>query len=108
MMSRALPLLLLFVTFLFINAEVWQVTSRQDGGELWLAVLLFSVLAVAFLLVRLPEEVDRTDDHVDDAFLLDACRGTPLEQVSPRARRRPRLRPGLLRRGDRATSSATW
>ena len=82
MMSRALPLLLLFVTFLFINAEVWQVTSRQDGGELWLVVLLFSVLAVAFLLVRLPEEVDRTDDHVDDAFLLDACRGTPLEQVS--------------------------
>ena len=75
MMSRALPLLLLFVTFLFINAEVWQVTSRQDGGELWLIVLLFSVLAVAFLLVRLPEEVDRTDDDVDDAFLLDACRG---------------------------------
>ena len=28
MMSRALPLLLLFITFLFINAEVWQVTSR--------------------------------------------------------------------------------
>ncbi len=82
MMSRALPLLLIFVTFLFINAEVWQVTSRQDGGELWLVVLLFSALAVAFLLVRVPEEVDHTDDHVDDAFLLDACRGTPLEQAS--------------------------
>jgi len=80
MMSRALPLLLLFITFLFINAEVWQVTSRQDGGELWLVALLFSVLAVAFLFVRLPEEVDRTDDHVDDAFLLEACAGTPLEQ----------------------------
>jgi hypothetical protein len=82
MMSRALPLLLLFVTFLFINAEVWQVTSRLDGGDLWLTVLLFAVLAVAFLLVRLPEEVDRTDDHVDDAFVLDACRGTPLEEAS--------------------------
>ncbi len=82
MMSRALPLLLLFVTFLFINAEVWQVTSRLDGGDLWLTVLLFAVLAVAFLLVRLPEEVDRTDDHVDDTFVLDACRGTPLEQAS--------------------------
>jgi hypothetical protein len=82
MMSRALPLLLLFITFLFINAEVWQVTSRLDGGDLWLTVLLFAVLAVAFLLVRLPEEVDRTDDHVDDAFVLDACRGTPMEEVS--------------------------
>ena len=28
MMTRALPLLLLFVTFLFINAEVWQVASQ--------------------------------------------------------------------------------
>ena len=79
MMSRALPLLLLFVTFLFINAEVWQVTSRLDGGVLWLTALLFGLLSVAFLLVRLPEEVDRTDDDVDEEFLLSACRGTPLE-----------------------------
>ena len=28
----------------------------------------------AFLLVRLPEELDRADDEVDDALLLDACR----------------------------------
>jgi hypothetical protein len=81
MMSRALPLLLLFVTFLFINAEVWQVTSRLDGGVLWLTALLFGLLSVAFLLVRLPEEVDRTDDDVDEEFLLRACRGTPLEDV---------------------------
>jgi hypothetical protein len=79
MMTRALPLLLIFVTFLFINAEVWQVSSRQDGAALWLVALLFGVLATLFLLVRLPEEVDRTDDEVDDALLLLACRGTPLE-----------------------------
>jgi hypothetical protein len=81
MMSRALPLLLLFVTFLFINAEVWQVASRLDGGVLWLTVLLFALLSVSFLMVRLPEEVDRTDDDVDEAFLLRACRGTPLEET---------------------------
>jgi len=80
MMSRALPLLLLFVTFLFINAEVWEVAAGLDGGELWLVALLFGVLAGGFLLVRLPEEVDRTDDHVDEALLLSACRGTPLEE----------------------------
>ena len=34
---------------------------------------------MAFLLVRLPEEVDRVDDDVDDRLLLSACRGTPLE-----------------------------
>lgn len=79
MMSRALPLLLLFVTFLFINAEVWQVSSHLAVSTLWLVALLFGVLAVGFLLVRLPEEVDRADDDVDERLLRKACRGTPLE-----------------------------
>lgn len=80
MMSRALPLLLLFVTFLFINAEVWEVSASLDGGLLWLIVLLFGVLAAGFLMVRLPEEVDRVDDDVDEQMLRRACRGTPLEE----------------------------
>lgn len=79
--TRALPLLLIFVTFLFINADVWQVGSNLSGGVLWLVVLLFVLCAVAFLLVRLPEEVDRTDDDVDDRMLLEACQGTPLEET---------------------------
>lgn len=79
MATRALPLLLMFITFLFINTEVWQVASNLGAGVLWLVALLFMVLGAAYLVVRLPEEVDRTDDDVDDAFLLDACAGTPLE-----------------------------
>lgn len=78
MASRALPLLLVFVTFLFINAEAWQMTSELAPGILWLTVLLLFSLAVVFLLVRLPEEVDRVDDEVDAAFLLRATHGTPL------------------------------
>jgi hypothetical protein len=80
MTTRALPLLLLAITFLFINTEVWQVGSNLTVGSLWLVVVLFAVLAIGFLLVRLPEEVDRVDDAVDDDFLLRACRGTPLEE----------------------------
>jgi hypothetical protein len=80
--TRALPLLLLGITFLFINTEMWQVGSNLTVGRLWLTVLLFALIAIAFLFVRLPEEVDRTDDAVDDAFLLRACAGTPLEQAS--------------------------
>ena len=81
MTTRALPLLLLAITFLFINTEMWQVASNLTVGNLWLVVLLFAGLAVGFLFVRLPEEVDRADDAVDDAFLLRACAGTPLEQT---------------------------
>jgi hypothetical protein len=81
MSTRALPMLLIFITFLFINTEVWQVASNLSVGVLWLTVLLFVLLGVAFLLVRLPEEVDRTDDDVDDRLLLAACGGTPLEDA---------------------------
>ncbi len=79
--SRALPLLLVFVAFLFINAEAWQMTSRLGFGTLWLTALLLLGLGTVFLLVRLPEEVDQADDAVDDTFLLRACRGTPLEDA---------------------------
>ena len=77
--TRGLPLLLLFVTFLFINAEVWQVAANLRAGTLWLTVVLLAALAVLFLLVRLPEEVDRTDDAVDHRFLRAACARTPME-----------------------------
>jgi hypothetical protein len=78
--TRALPLLLLFITFLFINAEVWQLSANLDGGVLWLTVLLFAVIAVLFLVVRLPEEVDKVDDEIDVELIRRATRGTPLEE----------------------------
>jgi hypothetical protein len=64
LVTRAMPMLLLFVTFLFINTEVWMVASALRGGTLWGAVMLFAALAVGFLVVRLIEEVDRLDDEV--------------------------------------------
>ena len=82
LVTRALPLLLLFVTFLFINTEVWQVASNLDHGILWVAVLLFAGIAIGFLLVRLPEELDRVDDQVSGSRLVGACKGTPLEEVA--------------------------
>ncbi len=78
MASRALPLLLVFVTFLFINAEAWQMTAHLQPGVLWLTVVLITALAVVFLMVRLPEEVDRVDDAVDPAFVERTTSGTPL------------------------------
>lgn len=82
--TRALPLLLLFITFLFINTEVWQVASSLDDGVLWVAVLLFAAVAVAFLLVRLPEELDQVDDEMAGDLLVQACAGTPLADEAVR------------------------
>ncbi|MDQ4006777.1 MAG: hypothetical protein M3211_01615, partial [Actinomycetota bacterium] len=78
LVTRALPLLLLFITFLFINAEVWEVTSKMDGALLWVVVLLFSGLGVVFLVVRLPEEVDRVGEDADVARLDQRVQGTPV------------------------------
>lgn len=93
MASRALPLLLVFVTFLFVNAEAWEMTTNLPFGLLWVTVLLMFGLAVGFLLVRLPEEVDRVDDEVDDDFIVRACAGTPLEQTSREVAADPRIDP---------------
>ena len=82
--TRALPMLLLFVTFLFINTEVWQVTSAMDGGVLWGAVLFFGLAATGFLLVRLDEELDQFDDDISAATLLDVTADTPLAATAQR------------------------
>ena len=78
LLTRALPLLLLFMTFLFINTEVWQVASDVSRGRLWLGVLLFAAIAIAFLLVRLPDEVHHVEDEAADDRLVECCRGTPM------------------------------
>jgi len=81
--TRALPLLLLFVTFLFINTEVWMVAGSLDVGLLAIAVMLFAAMAVGFLLVRLPEELDEVDDEIHDDRLVAACQGTPAAAAAP-------------------------
>ncbi len=78
LLSRALPLLLLFITFLFINTEVWQVASGLKRPQLWLGVLLFATIAVLFLLARLPDEVREVEEEASDDRLVEICRDTPL------------------------------
>lgn len=51
---RALPLMLLFMTFLFVNAEVWEVAGSLHGPAYVLALALFFVLGCVFLLSRVP------------------------------------------------------
>lgn len=84
LVTRALPLLLIFIVFFFINTEVWQVASSLPPGVLWLSVLLFAALAVLFLIARLPEEVDRVVEEVDDGGLVAATRRTPLADCAAR------------------------
>ncbi|NUS50139.1 MAG: hypothetical protein HOQ22_03735 [Nocardioidaceae bacterium] len=78
LVTRALPLLLLFVTFLFINTEVWMVANSLDPAVLTMAVMFFAAIAVGFLLVQLPAEMDRVDDDTDPGRLSRRTAGTPV------------------------------
>ena len=51
---RALPLLLLFTTFLFINAEVWQVAGTLTGIVYVATLGVFFLLGALFTLSRVP------------------------------------------------------
>jgi hypothetical protein len=82
LVTRALPLLLLFTTFLFINTEVWQVASALNRSLLWATVLLFSTVAVSFLLGQLPEEVRKVIRQVKESGPAEACQGTPFARTA--------------------------
>jgi len=84
LLTRALPLLLLAVTFLFINAEVWQVAALMSRQVLWIAVAFFAVIATVFLLVRLPEEVREVERDVVGDRVAECCAGTPAEEAAQR------------------------
>ena len=81
MATRALPMLLLFMTFLFINASVWQVAGSLPGERLRAVVLVFVVLGVSFIVGRLPEEIRRIESSTDKAGVVAACAGTPLAEL---------------------------
>jgi hypothetical protein len=80
--TKALPLLLLFVTFLFINTEVWQVASGMSRPLLWTSTLVFGGLATSFLMVRLPAEVRDAEKAVEGERLVRCCTGTPVENAA--------------------------
>jgi hypothetical protein len=82
---KALPLLLLFVTFLFVNAEVWQVAGNLDGLVYWLVLLLFFTIGAAFVLARVPAEVSEINRfaslEVASRLARDAGAPVALEQT---------------------------
>jgi len=77
--ARAIPLVLLFVTFLFINAEVWQVSASLLGPLFSATLGLFAAFGALFILVRLPAEVKGLGTFNGWAEVDAMCRSTPME-----------------------------
>ena len=98
LLVRALPLLLLFVTFLFLTAEVWQVAASLDGPFLAVTTGLFVVVGIVFVVARIPLEVGalaRFESWADVAVLVG---DTPASALRPPADADPAQTPRLGRR----------
>ena len=70
--SRAVPLLLVFALVLFINTEMWQVFSRMADAFLVLVGVLFVLAGSVFVAAQLPREVRQLEEGAGSA-------GPPLE-----------------------------
>jgi hypothetical protein len=90
--TRALPLLLLFVTFLFLTTEAWQVASTLSWGRVALLTTLFLLIAAAFALLRAPRQLAELAEpaHDDVSELVD---GSPIEDEVPEVEPLPDRRP---------------
>ena len=78
---RALPLLLLFTTFLFINAEVWQVAGTLTGIVYVAVLAIFFILGAVFTISRIPalmRDLNRFDSWGEVAELAGATPAAPL------------------------------
>lgn len=76
--SKALPMLALFGTFLFLNVDMWHIASFLERQQLWTMVGFFAVITFLFLMVRLPEEVRSLSGLYTKASVLSAATDTPL------------------------------
>lgn len=104
LVAKALPLLLVFNTFLFVNAEVWEVAGTLDGLAYLVIVLTFFLLGATFAVSRVPNFIraenrfDTWDDvahHLADTPAAEITVPTDGPTFDP-LRRRQRLNVGLI------------
>jgi hypothetical protein len=81
LVTRALPLLLLFNTFLFVNAEVWQIAGGLDGPPYVAVLAIFFLLGSVFVLSRLPSSLRGLGEFATWDEVRHAITATPAAKV---------------------------
>jgi len=78
LMSRALPLLMLTVVVYF-TGELWQLSARMTRQRLWQTVGFLALIAIAFMVATIRDEVRALrDDRSDERGVTALLAGTPL------------------------------
>lgn len=76
LLGKSLPLLLLFATFLFINAEMWQVAHDLSPAFYTILIAMILLPAAVFLVLRSPDEVANLHSFRDWAEIDEIVDGT--------------------------------
>jgi hypothetical protein len=66
LLSRAIPLLMIFSLLIFVTAEIWETVATMPAHKLGLIVVLFLGLGAVFLVVHVPEELTAVEEGVLD------------------------------------------
>ncbi|MEY2478379.1 MAG: hypothetical protein QOG87_3694 [Actinomycetota bacterium] len=98
LLVRVMPLLLLFVTFLFLTVEVWEVSARLDGFYLVATAGLFVGAGTVFVAVRLPQEIGALARFDSPSTVVDLTAGTPMAERAVAVGDRACTSPALSRR----------
>jgi hypothetical protein len=80
--SRALPMLLFVTLFFFFTGELWQAMDRLSWWRLLAVLALFAAVTVLAAAGRLREEIGRVEQDLSVPRIRDACRDTPLAELS--------------------------
>lgn len=77
LLVRALPLLILFITFIFLQNEAWQITRTLHGAYYWIVLGLFVLVGVGFSTIKLPQEIRVLSDIESRDVAARRVEGTP-------------------------------
>jgi hypothetical protein len=77
LLVRALPLLILFITFIFLQNEAWQITAELHGPYYWIVLGLFVAIGIGFSVIRLPREIGALSDFESWNVVVGRVVGTP-------------------------------
>lgn len=80
--ARALPLMLLFATVLFLNAEFWQVASDLVAPFFAVVVGMLFAAGLVFVVLRVPRELDEVSHFSSWAEVDRLAAGSPLGSVA--------------------------
>lgn len=84
LLVRALPLLILFITFIFLQNEAWQITADLHGPYYGIVLGLFVVIGVGFSVIRLPRQIGELSDFESWDVVVARVQGTPAQELVDR------------------------